>query len=294
MSWVDCFSVIFFAVKLIIFLLEVCSFVCICIIVSMSKSNPFKSHIIGDIDRYYSYPFSNDDTYSFKNSTHDSTSISTTLLKEKIFNDHDILANENAFEDINNSSHNIFNYKKMFKRKLESSSFCTDLHDSLVRNNGKKLSYIFDLNYETIYGVSIALLVVILVHIVLTAICFVMLMCACKLTGLVPNIIGIFTILFWIAKFILFILLFHYIENGDIEKYDDFLDCKYVRTSYFKKFHNIEKFRKCFIGFTILNLLAEIFDKVNNLLEACIQGAEIVQNLPPRALGVSTVNIKQN
>ena len=119
-----------------------------------------------------------------------------------------------------------------------------------------------------------------------------MLILSYKLTGLIPNIIGYVSILLGIAKFILFILLFHFIENGDIEKYDDFLDCRHVRTSYFKKFNDIEKFRKCFISFTILNLLSEIFDKVNNLFEACINGAELIANINPPVLSPSIDTIK--
>ena len=199
---------------------------CICIIVSLSKSNPFKYHIIRDIDRYYSEILANNDTYSFKNSKYDNIIINETLLKEKMFNDTDILSDENAIEDINNISPNIFNYKKFFKRKLESDFFGADIYDSFVRNNGRKLSYIFDFNYETIYGISIALLIVILVHTVSTSIIWVMLIFSYKLTGLIPNIIGYVSLLSWISKFILFILLFHFIENGDIEKYDDFLDCR--------------------------------------------------------------------
>ena len=264
---------------------------CICIIVSLSKSNPFKYHIIRDIDRYYSEILANNDTYSFKNSKYDNIIINETLLKEKMFNDTDILSDENAIEDINNISPNIFNYNKFFKRKLESDFFGADIYDSFVRNNGRKLSYIFDFNYETIYGISIALLIVILVHTVSTSIIWVMLIFSYKLTGLIPNIIGYVSLLSWIAKFILFILLFHFIENGDIEKYDDFLDCKHVRKSYFKKFNDIEKFRKCFISFTILNLLSEIFVKVNNLFEAMINVAQLLAKNNP-ALSSSTDNIK--
>ena len=51
-------------------------------------------------------------------------------------------------------------YKMIFRRKLESRSFCTDMRESLERNNGKRLSYLFDLNYEAIHRYSIALIVV--------------------------------------------------------------------------------------------------------------------------------------
>lgn len=194
---------------------------------------------------------------------------------------------------MNNISPSIFNYKKIFKRKLESDSFCDDIYDSFIRNNGRKISYIFDLNYETIYGISIALLIVILIHNILLLTLWGMILLSCDITRLIPNIIGFITILFWIAKFILFILLFHYIENSDIEKYDDFLDCRYVRTKYFKDFTDVEKFRKCFIAFTVLNLLSEIFDKVNSLFEACINGQELIVKINPRVLSSSTDNINK-
>ena len=288
----SCFCFSFFAVNILRDLVATGSFVCICIIVSLSKNNPFKSHIIGEIDRYYSEILSNNDSYLFKNSLYDNITINETLLNDNIFNDTDNLLNKNSIENINNISPSIFNYKIIFKRKLESDSFCADIYDSFKRNNGKKLSYIFDLNYETIYGISIALLIVTLINIILVSTIWIMLIFSYKMTGLIPQIIGAVIILFWIAKFILFLLLFHFIEKSDIEKYDDFLDCRHVRKSYFKKFNNIEKFRKCFIGFTVFNLLSEIFDKINNLFEACIEGPKLVKKINPSVLSSSTDNIK--
>ena len=75
-------------------------------------------------------------------------------------------------------------------------------------------------------------------------------------------------IILWIAEFILFILLFYFIENGDIEKYNDFLDCPFVKEFFFKKFNDVEKLRKVFVAFTVLKLLSDIFERVDKLLEA--------------------------
>ena len=251
-------------VQFLEFLADIGAFICVCIIVSLSSSNPFKSHIIGNIELYYSYPFAYNETSSLENSNYDNAIINETLSKEKIIDD--TLLNENDNDDINKISSGIFNYKRFLRRKLESDSFCADMYDSFVRNNGKRLSYIFDLNYETIYGLSIALLIVTLGVIAFSITVFIFL-----IKGKAICCAGIFAILIllcWIAKFILFILLFHFIENGDIEKYDDFLDCRYVRTKYFKKFNDIEKLRKCFLAFTIFNLLSEIFDKAEKLFES--------------------------
>ena len=72
-----------------------------------------------------------------------------------------------------NADSNIIDLKYSYKRKLSSSSFCSDLMESFERNKGKKLSYIFDLNYQAIRKLSIALTVVDLSFIILTVIRFI-------------------------------------------------------------------------------------------------------------------------
>jgi hypothetical protein len=42
--------------------------------------------------------------------------------------------------------------------------------------------------------------------------------------GIILIIDGILSLIVWIAKFVLSLLLYHFIESADIEKYDDFLD----------------------------------------------------------------------
>ena len=268
-------------IKKLIILIEFGAFICVCIIVSLSSSNPFKEHIIGNITIYYNS--FGDDADSFSgNSMYRNIPLNETLTSEEIYND--ILIK---------TSSRLKNFKKLFKRKIESDSFCTDIHESFIRNNGKKLSHIFDLNYETIYGLCLALLLVMLAREALTII-LIILICKDKYQKVAFIILGIIAILLWIAKFVLFIILFHYIENGDIEKYDDFLDCKNVRTEYFKNFTDVDKLRKCFIAFTVLNLLADIFDKVEKLFEPCGQQNLKIYPIVPSSANNSTTTIQQN
>ena len=277
-------------IKKLIILIEFGAFICVCIIVSLSSSNPFKEHIIGNITIYYNS--FGDDADSFSgNSMYRNIPLNETLTSEEIYND--ILSYDNISKDIIKTSSRLKNFKKLFKRKIESDSFCTDIHESFIRNNGKKLSHIFDLNYETIYGLCLALLLVMLAREALTII-LIILICKDKYQKLAFIILGIIAILLWIAKFVLFIILFHYIENGDIEKYDDFLDCKNVRTEYFKNFTDVDKLRKCFIAFTVLNLLADIFDKVEKLFEPCGQQNLKIYPIVPSSANNSTTTIQQN
>ena len=147
-------------IKKLIFLIEFGAFICVCIIVSLSSSNPFKEHIIGNITKYYNS--SGDDADSFSgNSIYPHIPLNETLTSEEIYND--ILSYDNISKDIIKTSSRLYNFKKLFKRKIESDSFCTDIHESFIRNNGKKLSYIFDFNYETIHGLCLALLLVMII-----------------------------------------------------------------------------------------------------------------------------------
>ena len=277
-------------IKKLNFFIEFGAFICVCIIVSLSSSNPFKEHIIGNITIYYNS--FGDDADSFSgNSIYRHIPLNETLTSEEIYND--ILSYDNISKDIIKTSSRLYNFKKLFKRKIESDSFCTDIHESFIRNNGKKLSHIFDLNYETIYGLCLALLLVMLAREALTII-LIILICKDKYQKVAFIILGIIAILLWIAKFVLFIILFHYIENGDIEKYDDFLDCKNVRTEYFKNFTDVDKLRKCFIAFTVLNLLADIFDKVEKLFEPCGQQNLKIYPIVPSSANNSTATIQQN
>ena len=55
------------------------------------------------------------------------------------------------------------------------------------------------------------------------------------------NSISILLLIGAIGRYVLFLLLYHFIESGDIGKYDDFLDCKNVKEEFFGKFDDIKK-----------------------------------------------------
>ena len=77
-------------------------------------------------------------------------------------------------------------------------------------------------------------------------------------------------ILSYIARFILSIILFYFIEKGDIEKFDEFLDCKNVKKANFEELTEIIKLRNCCIAFLILNIIVQGIDKI----EKCFDCAE--------------------
>ena len=76
---------------------------------------------------------------------------------------------ENISQEYLNNSIDItdIKYSLKEKRQLASDSFCEDMEESFKRNKGKELSYIFNLRYQTIRKINIALIVVILSYILL-------------------------------------------------------------------------------------------------------------------------------
>ena len=293
----DCKKCLFF-LKLLLLGVELAIFICVCIIVSISSKDPFKSHIIGNITDYFSYiP---DITSSLK---------SMCICKNETF-EH-FCSKENDLNGCFNISSDIDDFKPLFKRKLESNSFCTDMRESLARNEGKKLSYIFDLNYQKVRKLSIALLVVCLSYLISFSIgvIFVALLdlgyidvngekvkkesenkIKCYIICMI--VFSFLSHVGWIAKFVLSLLLLHFIESGDIGKYDDFLDCRYVKKSYFKKFNDVNKLRKCFLVFAILNIIKESADKIKEKFEDCDKLQKIQQ--PTVVCSSSSTNIANN
>ena len=59
-------------------------------------------------------------------------------------------------------------------------------------------------------------------------------------------------------------------EKGDIEKYDEFLECKNVKTKAFSKFSDVQKIRICFFFFVILNIIGQGIEKI----EKCVEYSE--------------------
>ena len=69
------------------------------------------------------------------------------------------------------------------------------------------------------------------------------------------------------ARFILFLFLFYYMEKGDLEFYNGFLDCKDVKANVFNKMSDINKLRNCFYTFVSLNFVELVIEKIEKYLE---------------------------
>ena len=228
------------------FLIDLGIFICICILCSLSSSNPLKSHIIGNETNYFV------STLNYNFSFTDNSSLDD--------NDFDNFQGKNKKRQLNS-------FKTKRFRKLESDSFCTDMQYSFVRNKDKKLSYIFDLKYSLIRKFSF---VVIFLSIGMYAFSIPV---GCYLTKKHKftwwvGILAVVILLLWLARMIITFLLFFYVEKGDIEKYDDFLDCPNVKKKYFENFSDIEKLRKCFLAYAVFNIISYFIDKVSSLVDS--------------------------
>ena len=223
-------------------------FICVCILCSLSSKEPFKSHVIGDINNYF---------YESSNATYHND-----CLCNNVTYNHACTLEELA-QGCKTVSSEIFKVKRSSFRKLVSDSFCEDMHNSFVRNKDKKISYLFDLNYHLIRKFSITLLVLTLANIPLG----ILFICIEKSSKTFSILIGVLVLLIWAARIVLSILLFYNVENGDIQKYDDFLDCKNVRTNYFDRFSDVTKLRKCFLAFAIFSIISEVIGKVGELID---------------------------
>ena len=106
-------------------------------------------------------------------------------------------------------------------------------------------------NSEEIHGISIATLVVLLVYIFLAGI----LWANRKKRHVCITLLAIITLLLWIARYILFILLMHFIENSDIEQ----LANK-------KRYSHLRKVKNCFHAFAILQIIVGALEQIENLI----------------------------
>ena len=106
-------------------------------------------------------------------------------------------------------------------------------------------------NSEEIHGISIATLVVLLVYIFLAGI----FLAYRKKRNLCITILAIITLLLWIARYILFILLMHFIENSDIQQ----LANK-------KRYSHLRKVMNCFHAFAVLQIIVGALEQIENLI----------------------------
>ena len=249
-------------------LIESACFICIIILCHISSKNPFKNHIITDLYNYFTIiEENNNGNLILQKIENINTNYSQIRIRE-----------EQDKYNINYSSENKMN-QKIFLRHLVSRLFCTEIKDYFIKFKGRKLSDIFDLNYEKVHKLSIVILVSSCTMFgVLIAFIIIINIIKKKLdenkSKCIECSLSILMMSFVIARFVLSFILLYYIEKGDIEKYDDFLDCPEVRVKFFDKFGEINSLRKCFIAFFILNIieqgidkLAKVFDIVEKLIE---------------------------
>lgn len=266
---------IYFIMNVVFYLKILLDMFNFCISISLAyhtSDSPFKNHIIGNISNYY-YSLQNINT-SFENLPKNNNYTLNYYNKRKnIF--------QKGFKEI--TSNNI-NHRQLFSRKLKSGSFCSDIYESFVKNKNKRLSYIFELNYKTINGISISLIIV---HF-FAVISFIILknnndqyqilqtfkQILKSIKEFLKNACPRFNIIFrhilfipWIAKFVLSLLLLYYIEEADIGKYNDFLDCKYVKKEFFKKFSDANRVVLHARYYAIISLISEIIDKALEFIE---------------------------
>lgn len=243
----DCFKIVS-EIVILVFIIILCS---------LSSKDPFKSDIIGNMTNYFNI---NPNTYS----------IEGICICNNITYDHSC-TEKNIVQGCLRINSDIIDFKPLITRKLASSSFCSDLMESFERNEGKKLSFIFDLNYQAIRKLSIALLIVDLSFIILTVVRLILIIKDCyRCPKIILFFVWFFRLIADIGKFVLSLILLHFIESGDIEKYDDFLDCRIVKEKYFEKFSDINKIRRCFLGFAVINIISESIDKLKDLFEDCV------------------------
>ena len=66
-----------------------------------------------------------------------------------------------------------------------------------------------------------------------------------------------------VVRFVISLILYHFIETSDLDKYDDFLDCRNVRKNFFKKFSVAEDFRKLFYVYLALEIAKQGIERLN-------------------------------
>ena len=213
------------------------TFICISKLVNLSFKSPFKNHIIGDLNNYF---------------------IDVT--------ESNIINNNNFEENKNNNS--------TFLRNLVSLSICKEIRESLIEFKGLRLSKIFDFKLDKIrifsvisFGITILMNIINIVTVIYIIIISYKLVHAQNkkahkiMTKL--EIILIVLRFIYVARFVISLILYHFIETSDLDKYDDFLDCKNVRKNFFKKFSVAEELRKWFYLYLALEIAKQGIERLN-------------------------------
>jgi len=257
------------------FIIETASFICICIICGLSRKNPFEYHSIKNLDIYFNDVVNNSNTKNF---------LPNDSIYKNLINKHLIkMLPKNRYKKIYSEK---IQKRKILLRQLVSTSFCLDIRDDFEKFKGSKLSSIFDLNYTKIKNVSIADLVCSCVVLLFMIVCRIikrihgedqLYFSSKRLSVFHSRLLLIFIVLAtvsYIAKLILSIILFYFIEKGDIEKYDEFLDCKNVKREKFEEFSDITKLRNNCIALLIFNVFSQGIDQIEKFIDFSIKNIE--------------------
>ena len=220
--------------------IELAILICLIVLYNLSKNNPFETYIVGDLSDYF-----NDVKTLSSNATNNS--------------DNNFNETKEIFNKGKNESSKINLPKELIKRKLASKSFCLEIRDNFIKFRGEKLSTIFDFDHKKIRNYSKANLIISCISILLFILGIILYQKKIKTT--IVGSLFIIILLLYVTRFILSVILFYYIEKGDLEKYDKFLDCENVRKDYFNDISKIKNLRKCFIAFFVLNLISQGLEK---------------------------------
>lgn len=254
-------------VILLKFVVYLGNFICVCILVDSSSKNPFDSHYIGNMTDYF----------YFENNTSITTSND---VKNSIIFNNKVITGENMHIESKKISSGTDNKKKEFLRKLVTKTFCSEIYDDFEKYQGTQLSNIFDLNYEKIHLISIACLfsTISTFAVGFLAVCAICCKSICSVCKGDDDEIPLskccfvffypcFVITADVINYILTIILVYYMEKGDLEKLDDFLECENVKAETFRKISDINRLRGCFFTFIILNLIATGIERMEKNVE---------------------------
>lgn len=114
-------------------------------------------------------------------------------------------------------------------------------------------------NYGEILGLSIATLIVTCAYILLGGIYLILFMIGLKKKNCLFFFLCSFLFLLWISRYILFVILMHYIESSDIET-------SYNNNFYKYKNDDINNLKNCFHGFAIVQIIVDAIGQLEYLI----------------------------
>ena len=237
------------------------SIICISFICHLSSSNPFENNYIKDLSNYFT------DAPNITNLTTINEQKSRSYDKELApFEKEEQIIEENK----TNSSESTIN-KKLFLRRLVSTSYCTKIRNKLERYEGSKFSRVFDLKMKTIHKLSIGLIVVICFPIFCNILSVIYLKFHHYYSRDIEDVIICYfnwVTLALLTNLVLLIIFGVVYLKGDIGEYNNFLGCPNIKKQYFQRFSDVTKLRKYIIAFEILDSIFEVLGTMNELYEA--------------------------